>query len=75
MKPELIFVNESDGMVTMSPKEIMDLVDRAYQQGKADASGTITSPWVIHPTYTDKATPVWNTEITCYGRGEECRKM
>ena len=49
MKPELIFVNEKDGMVTMKKEELEALVEKAYQAGRSDSSGTITTPWVVNP--------------------------
>lgn len=38
MKPELIFITEKDGLITLSKEDIIELVDKAYKVGHADAS-------------------------------------
>lgn len=62
MKPELIFVNEKDGMVTMKKEELEALVEKAYQAGRSDSSYITTTPWTV-PT-----TPYYATgfdKVTC----------
>ena len=65
MKPELIFINEKDGMVTMPKEELERIVEKAYQSGRTDASGTITTPWTINPTWGTGTVPMKRTDITC----------
>ena len=62
MKPEIIFVSEKDGLITLSKEDLITLVDKAYNAGKADASGTITTPYYICKT----SPPTKHTEITCH---------
>ena len=66
MKPELIFINEKDGMVTMKKEDLEALVEKAYQAGRSDSSGAITSPWIV-PT-----TPYYgkSIEVTCNTEGK-----
>lgn len=75
MKPEIIFISERDGLVTMSKEDIITLVDKAYNAGKADASPVTTTPWTITPTWTDRTgtVPLKKTDITCSAdmRGEQ----
>ena len=56
MKPELIYIDAYDGMVTMKKEDLEALVERAYQAGRSDGGGITTTPWVV-PT-----TPYCNTE-------------
>lgn len=61
MKPELIFVNEHDGLVTLSKEDLQRIVDTAYKAGQADSSSFITQqPWMISPTW-GRTVP----DITC----------
>lgn len=66
MKPEIIFVSEKDGMVTMKKEELEALVEKAYQAGRSDISGTIATPYVV-PT-----SPLYGkaVEITCSSEGK-----
>lgn len=66
MKPEIVFIRENDGMVQMTKEGLQDLIDKAYQAGRADAPGTITQPYVVQPT------PTWwdKTTITCMDDGK-----
>lgn len=66
MKPELIYVDAYDGMVTMKKEELEALVEKAYQAGRSDGGGTITTPWVV-PTTPLYGKPV---EITCSSEGK-----
>lgn len=66
MKPELIFISEKDGMVTLTREDLEQIVDKAYRAGQADASTITTSPWTINPTWNDVDVPVRQTEITCH---------
>ena len=66
MKPEIIFINEKDGLTTLSKEDITTLVNRAYYAGMADASKITTTPWTIVPTWADgTAVPMKNVDITC----------
>ena len=67
MKPELIFISEKDGLITLSKEDIITLVDKAYNAGKADASPVTTIPWTITPTWTDRTVPMKNPDITTCG--------
>lgn len=52
MKPELIYVDAYDGMVTMKKEDLEALVEKAYQAGKSEGElTTITNPWTVHPTW------------------------
>ena len=65
MKPELIFVNEHDGLVTLSKEDLERIVDTAYKAGQADSSSFVMQqPWTITPTW-DGTTPLKKTDITC----------
>lgn len=68
MKPELIFVNEKDGTVMLSKEDLERIVDSAYKAGQADSSYITTTPWTVHPTWTDgtMTVPVKRTDITCH---------
>lgn len=53
MKPEVIFINEKDGIVTMSKDDVIRLMDRMYEAGKKDASPLqmpLSYPYVVNPT-------------------------
>ena len=64
MKPELIFINEKDGMVTMPKEELERIVEKAYQAGKADGSYITTAPYT--PTWGTINVPTTDkTTITC----------
>ena len=65
MKPELIFVNEHDGLVTLSKEDLERIVDTAYKAGQADSSFTMQQPWTITPTWTERTVPLKKTDITC----------
>ncbi len=48
MKPEIIFVSEKDGMITMSKDDLQNLIDRAYSAGYSDGldmSKPVTVPY------------------------------
>ena len=66
MKPELIFISEKDGMVTLSKEDLERIVDSAYKAGQADASYITTTPWTIHPTWDTSPLPTKRTDITCH---------
>lgn len=72
MKPELIFISEKDGLITMSREDLERIVDKAYKAGQADASYITTTPWTI-PTWTDRTmtVPVKRTDVTCEGNWAE----
>ena len=68
MKPEIIFVSEKDGMVTMKKEELEALVDKAYQAGLRDGGGITTTPWIVSTTPTRPITPYYTTgcdKVTC----------
>ena len=65
MKPELIFISEKDGMVTLTREDLERIVDSAYKAGQADASYITTTPWTISPTWTERVVPMKKTDITC----------
>lgn len=50
MKPELIYVDAYDGMVTMKKEELEALVEKAYQAGRSDGGGITTTPWIVPTT-------------------------
>ena len=63
MKPEVIFVDVKDGMVTMSKENLQGLIDRAYEAGKMDA---FTVNYIRKPDdHVYKTTPTWkpNTAV------------
>lgn len=69
MKPELIFINEKDGMVTMTKEDLEALVEKAYQAGRSEVGGTITIPR-IEPIPT---TPYYSPDyykFTCNTEGK-----
>lgn len=37
MKPEIIFISEKDGLITLRKEDIITLVDKVYEAGKEDA--------------------------------------
>lgn len=67
MKPELIYVDAYDGMVTMRKEELEALVEKAYQAGKSEGElSTITYPWRVSTTpYYEKA-----VDATCNTEGK-----
>ena len=69
MKPELIYVDAHDGMVTMKKEDLEALVEKAYQAGRSEVRGTITIPR-IDPMPT---TPYYSP-ITCNTEGKGCVK-
>ena len=70
MKPELIFVNERDGMVTMKKEELEALVDKAYQAGRSDGGGITTTPWIVPTTFTKPTTPYYGKGVYVTGNSE-----
>lgn len=66
MKPELIYVDAYDGMVTMKKEDLEALVERAYQAGRSDGGGITTTPWIV-PT-----TPYYgkSVDVTCNTEGK-----
>lgn len=62
-KPELVFIKENDGMVTMSKEDLERLFDKAYEAGKSDGCGVITlpTPYITNPNPT---TPI-TTWVSC----------
>ena len=67
MKPELIFINEKNGMVTLSKEDLENIVERAYRAGQIDNTTITTQPWQINPVWKDQAVPVMRkTDITCH---------
>ena len=53
MKPELIFINEKNGMVTLSKEDLENIVERAYRAGQIDNTTITTQPWQINPVWKD----------------------
>lgn len=52
MKPELIFINERDGKITMTKEELIALVDKAYEAGQRNGNITIpVTPYAPSPTW------------------------
>ena len=52
MKPEIVYIyTDKDGMVQLTKQGLEALIEKAYQAGREDASGTITNPWTIQPTW------------------------
>lgn len=52
MKPEIVYVYaDKDGMVQLTKAGLDALIEKAYQAGRADATGRITTPWTITPTW------------------------
>ena len=43
VKPELIFINEHDGKITMTKEELIALVDKAYEAGQRNGNITYTT--------------------------------
>lgn len=67
MKPIVFYINETnqkEGKIILSKEEFEDLLERAYQQGRADgAIRTITTPCTPPPT---PITPFYSTPVlTC----------
>ncbi len=60
MKPEIFFVNEKDGMVSISKEDLQLLINRIYEAGKID--GLNIPPYITTPTNTQPytITPTWN---------------
>ena len=67
MKPEIVYVRESDGTVMLTKDELDSLIVRAYEAGKEDAQGKITQSGVWHPTWSDRtdAPTKWKTDVWC----------
>jgi len=72
MKPELIYVDAYDGMVTMKKEDLEDLVEKAYQAGKSENGVTITYPTKTYP-WTVPTTPYYGNGMdinTCDTEGK-----
>lgn len=66
MKPELIYVDAYDGMVTMKKEDLEALVEKAYQAGRNDGGYTTTTPWIVPTTpYYGRA-----VDVTCNTEGK-----
>ena len=66
MKPDIIFLNESDGKVTLTKEELKDLIDKAYYAGKAE-NGTITTPYnPTQPYWIEKSIPTTTSPSKTY---------
>ena len=64
MKPELIYVDAYDGMVTMKKEDLEALVEKAYQAGRSEVGGTITVPRIEPITTTPYYSPDYY-KFTC----------
>lgn len=52
MKPDLIFINENNGMVSISKEDLIALVDKAYEAGQRNGNITIPlTPYTPSPTW------------------------
>lgn len=67
-KPTVIFIREDKGEVTLSTKEIQELVEEAYNNGYEDGRKCtpIISPYTYTYSTTGQKDPCINqTKITC----------
>lgn len=67
MKPIVFYINETnqkEGKIVLSKEEFENMLERAYQQGRADgASQIITTPCTPFPSPTIPPSPI--PVITC----------
>lgn len=66
MKPIVFYINETNAnkdKLTITKKELEDMLDKAYQQGRDDGARQISLPYI--PTPEPPTAPPFQSPFTC----------